>query len=104
MSNFKKNFGKRLKELRKARNLTQEQLAEAIEIALPNISYIENGRTYPSVETQEKLCKALEIKAYELYIFEDEITTEEMKKEIIKKLNNEKTIKSLYKYLKVINA
>ena len=100
MINLKQKFGKRLREIRKSKQLTQEELAEAIGIALPNISYIENGKTFPSVDTQERLCEALSIKIYELYMFDDDISNEEMKQEIINNLNDSTMILRLYKYLK----
>ena len=37
MQSVKDLFGKRIKELRKARNLTQEQLAELVDIDTRNI-------------------------------------------------------------------
>lgn len=38
---IKKTFGEKIKRLRKAKNLTQEQLAEMINIAPKNLSKIE---------------------------------------------------------------
>lgn len=100
MKDLKKKFGKRLREIRKSKRLTQEELAEALDIALPNISYIENGRTFPSVETQEKLCNVLNVKIYELYVFDDEVSETDMKNEIIESLNDPAITLRLYKYLK----
>ena len=57
MSNIKKFLGQRIKEIRKARGITQEQLAERIGIGTPNISYIETGRYAPTVENFEKKCR-----------------------------------------------
>ena len=101
MNNLKKLFGHRLRQLRKNRNLTQEQLAEKLDISLPNISYIENGKTYPSVETQEKLCKVLNVKYVDLYMFDKTPSEEEMKEEILQALNNNpKLLKIFYKIYK----
>ena len=100
MKNLKQKFGKRLREIRKSRQLTQEELAETIGIALPNISYIETGKTFPSVETQEKLCDALGIKIYEFYMFDEEISEEDMKQEIMDNLKNSTMTLRLYNYLK----
>ena len=44
MGEIKKLLGQRIRQLRKARGLTQEELAEMLEIGTPNISYIENGK------------------------------------------------------------
>ena len=70
MSKVKKNLGKRIRELRTARNWTQEVLAEKIGIETASLSNIENGKTYPSVDTLEGFIEVFKIKAYELFIFE----------------------------------
>ena len=99
MGNLKKLFGSNLKKLRKARNMTQEQLAEALDVSLPNISYIETGKTYPSVETQEKLCKVLDVKYPDLYMFDEMPDEEYMKKTLINVINNRPDIiKKLYNF------
>ncbi len=98
MNNYKKLLGAKIKEKRKAKNLTQEQLAELVEIGTPNISYIENGKFYPTVETLEKICKALNVKPFELYMFDSEKSILEMKSEMINELDkNEKLLKQMYK-------
>lgn len=103
MNNLKILFGNRLKQLRKDRNLTQEQLAEKLDISLPNISYIETGKTYPSVETQEKICKVMGINYHELYMFYDAPSNEEMIDELLKAMNsNEDITKKLYKFYKFL--
>ena len=61
MDSFKKKFGKRVKELRKKEGLTQEQVAEIVNIEPPNISKMENGLHFPQPENIEKLSKALSI-------------------------------------------
>ncbi len=43
MSSLKEKFGKRIKELRKAKGFTQEEIAELVNIEPPNISKIESG-------------------------------------------------------------
>ena len=59
MENTKKLLGTRIKEIRKAKGLTQEQLAESIGIEIPSLSNIENGKTYPSSDTIEGLIQVL---------------------------------------------
>ncbi len=96
MNNYKKLLGSKIKEKRKLKNLTQEQLAELVDIGMPNISYIENGKFYPTVETLEKICKALNVKPFELYMFDSERNINEIKEEMFKELeNNEKLLKQM---------
>ncbi len=58
--NYEK-LGKRIKEERLKKNLTQEQLAEAINLSSVYISHIENASTKPSLETLVNLSNALDI-------------------------------------------
>ncbi len=47
MENLKIKLGKRIKDLRKAKNITQEKLAEMINMDITSLSKIETGRNYP---------------------------------------------------------
>jgi transcriptional regulator with XRE-family HTH domain len=40
-------FGKKLAEVRKSRGLTQQALAEKLDISLVSIGYIETGKRWP---------------------------------------------------------
>ncbi|MBQ2681880.1 MAG: helix-turn-helix transcriptional regulator, partial [Eggerthellaceae bacterium] len=44
-------FSEKLQELRKARSLTQEQLAEALYVSRTAVSKWESGRGYPSIDS-----------------------------------------------------
>ena len=52
----------RLKKLREARGLTQEQLAEKAGFSRAYIARLEIGRHDPALSTLEKLAKALKVK------------------------------------------
>lgn len=56
---FLLRLGQRIKELRRERNLSQEQLAEAAELVQHYISQIEQGERNVSVVTLRLLAKAL---------------------------------------------
>ncbi len=68
---LQKKFGKRLRYLRRDRDLTQEQLAELIDLSVNAISLLERGRTSPSFETLVKLAKALNVDVGELLKFDE---------------------------------
>ena len=70
MDNIKTLLGKRIKELRQKRRYTQEKLAEMANIEIPSLSNIENGKNYPNHETLYKLATALNVRPFELFIFE----------------------------------
>ena len=44
------NFGEKVKELRHTKNLTQQQLADLLGVAVSAISSYESGNRYPSYE------------------------------------------------------
>ena len=52
-------IGKRLREIRKYKNLTQEQLAEGVGVNVSHISNIENNRVKVSLTLLVKMCNAL---------------------------------------------
>ena len=56
-------FGKRLRELRKQKNLTQKQLAALIGVRNSIISFYEVGDRMPSPEVIKKLAVALHVSA-----------------------------------------
>lgn len=57
------NFQEKLKQARKAKKLTQKELAEKIETTESNICNYENGRSKPTYEALKKICTELEISA-----------------------------------------
>lgn len=59
-------IGLRIKENRQLKNITQEELAELIEISPGFMSLIETGRKKPSLETLLAICRKLEITLNEL--------------------------------------
>lgn len=59
-------IGKFIKECRKKKNLTQEELASTLNVTDKAISKWENGRCLPDVSLFTKLCKELDITVNEL--------------------------------------
>ncbi len=97
MSDIKKLLGKKIKLIRKERKLTQEQLAELVDIGTPNISYIENGKFAPSNETLQKIAKALDVSPSELYNFDEFKNVNDIKKELFDALDkDDKVLKVIY--------
>jgi len=91
-------LGKRLKELRKRREITQEKLAELINVDPTTISNIENGKNYPSLANLENILKILNCTFLEVFDFEHKKDTLNLIQEINKKLNdNPDKIEEIYK-------
>ena len=65
----KKLLGKRIKEIRKYKGLTQEQLSEMIDIETSSLSGIESGRFFPSLHVLDKMSSVLEIELVEFFKF-----------------------------------
>ncbi len=62
-------LGLKIKEIRKQRHLTQEQLAELVELDIGYISKLEVGRNFPKIGTLEKIANALNIELAEFFQF-----------------------------------
>lgn len=60
-------FGRRLAEIRKSRGLTQQQLAEKLDISLVSIGYIETGKRWPRLFTLHRIAKCLDTTMSELF-------------------------------------
>lgn len=69
MSTLRYRFGKRLRFIRRQKDLTQEQLAEAVGISVEFLSNLERGINGPSFETLEKLAGVLAVPVQELFAF-----------------------------------
>ena len=61
-----KQFGKRVKEIRLSKNMSQGDVAKILKVHPTYISGIERGLRNPSLITMEKVAKALGIKTEEL--------------------------------------
>lgn len=86
--NLKNKLGKRIKELRKNKRLSQEKLSEMIDIAQNTLSGIENGDNFCTAETLEKIITSLEIEPVELFDFGHQKDNETLLIEINKMLKN----------------
>ncbi len=64
---IKEKFGNRVKELRRARNLSQEKFALQIDMDRTYLASIESGKRNVSLENISKLASGLEISLEELF-------------------------------------
>jgi transcriptional regulator with XRE-family HTH domain len=67
MQTAKELLGMRIKEVRKARQLSQEKLAEKVGVDPKQISRIEGGKSAPSLDTLEAIAVNLEVTIKELF-------------------------------------
>jgi transcriptional regulator with XRE-family HTH domain len=68
---LQRKLGKRIADLRRARKLTQEQLAEALECSVEFVSLVERGVNAPSVGNLERFARVLKVPVKELFSFEE---------------------------------
>ncbi len=104
MKEIKRLLGLRIKELRKNKNLTQEQLAEIAHIDFRSLSHIECGDTFPTKSLVD-IANAFNITISELLDFEHvKYSIQEMKEYIQKNLDNipEQEIVTLFRFIKAM--
>ena len=65
-----KLFAQRLKEVRKLKNFTQEELAYQSGLTLSQIARIETARINPTLSTIFKIATTMDVKLVELFDFE----------------------------------
>lgn len=102
--NIKKELGEKIKRLRKSRGLTQEQLAELIEISSRNLSNIEQGISFAKPETLEKIIISLNTSTQELFANNHIKTNNEFLEQINRYIylvkDDNKTLEKIYKILR----
>lgn len=62
----------RIKEWRKKRNATQEDLAKAVEVTRQTIISLENGKYNASLQLAYKIARYFNATIEEIFIFEEE--------------------------------
>ena len=62
----------KIKELREKRNLTQEALAEKVDVTRQTILFLEKGKYNPSLRLAYRIARVLNSKIEDIFSFEDE--------------------------------
>ncbi len=70
-SEVAQKLGQQVRALRRERDLTQEQLAEAAHLSVNYISGVERGFYSPSLTTLAAMAKALSVEIKDLFDFRD---------------------------------
>lgn len=84
-------FNKKLQQLRKQKNLTQEQLAEQLFVSRTAVSKWENGKGYPNIESLKNISKLFSVSIDEL-LSSDEILT-------IAETENKTNLNKIYSFI-----
>lgn len=83
-NNIKKILGRRIKEVRQSKNITQQQLAELTDMDQRSLSAIECGTNFPT-KSLLKIANALNVELKELFDYEHIELSDEEK---IQKISN----------------
>lgn len=67
MASINEKLGKKIQKLRKNLNLTQEELAEKINISRTHMGHLEQGRKSPSLKLLAKLARKFGVKVEDLF-------------------------------------
>ena len=67
----------RLEEIRKAKGITQEELANALEVSRQTVGSLENGRYNPSIILAFKIARFFEVSIEEIFIYEEDQNEDE---------------------------
>ncbi len=62
-----------LRQIRRAKDVTQQDLAQAVGVSRQTVFSIEKGRFRPSVELALKLARFLEVTVEELFMLENNV-------------------------------
>ncbi len=79
MRTTKTLLGARIKEIRKAKGLSQDALAERVGIDAKHLSRLEVGGSFPSLDTLERLADVLGVELKDFFEFVHEEDPKELK-------------------------
>lgn len=87
METLQDAFGKRLRDIRRRMDMTQEKLADSADMSVQYISDIERGKRNPSLSSIETLARALDMSVSDLFDMEEfQIGAEEMKDKLVARI------------------
>lgn len=69
-SNISKLLGDKIRDIRKSKNLSQEHIAFLASLSPAHFGQIERGNKKPTIETINKIAKALDVTIIDLFSFE----------------------------------
>ncbi len=103
--NKKKLMGLRIKELRKRKGLSQEEVAEKAETSPNYVSRMERGTENPTLDMLIKISEALEVDMWELFDFKHQESSKALKEilwKIAGEIQDEDKLKIAVRLLRVI--
>lgn len=104
MATKKELIGARVRSLREAKGLTQEKLAEVMDINAKYLSNIERGKENPTLDMLIRFAEALKVEMWEMFDFGHEVGTKELKDTLTKfmKEADEEKLRAAVKLLRAV--
>ena len=103
---IKQELGQKIKRMRTSRGLTQEQLAEMVDVSQRTMSGIEIGENFLTAETLDKIIRALNTTGEELFSTDHIKEPKELIAEIYKDIEyfskNPEKLETVYKLIKAL--
>jgi transcriptional regulator with XRE-family HTH domain len=75
VATLRKQFGKKLRSIRKRRGMTQQQFAELLDISIDFVSLVERGLNAPSFESIEAFSIILGLPVRDFFDFSPDSTS-----------------------------
>jgi len=101
MNSTKILLGKKIRNLRKSKQWTQEQLSEKLGINAKSVLRIESGKTFPTIQNLEKLAEIFELDIADLFVnhYLDDI--EKIKEYIYRSIETmtDREIRTVYNFI-----
>lgn len=91
MKDPKQLIGERISTLRRARGLTQNELAERAGLDGRHVSRLETGKHFPSLDTLVTMAGILEVELQEFFLFPSVETESEMRQALMDIANQAST-------------
>ena len=79
---MEKSFAEKLKSLRKYKRITQEKLAEMVDLDVRHIARLEAGEGLPTVTTLLKFCSAFDVTPNDLLSYDKNVYKDNLKSDI----------------------
>lgn len=81
MGDIQENLGVRVRSLRMAAGITQEQLAEKAGLSMKHLGELERGRSNPTLSSLQALANGLGVSVATLFDYEDAVISPELAKQ-----------------------
>ncbi len=97
-------FGRRIRAIREAANVSRELVAEKADINVNYLGEIERGEKWPSLEIIEQLAKALSVSPPEFFEFEAEEIDPSVLQAKVRSVLADRSTEQLQQALRILKA